>query len=157
VPADKEAAMKRVMLVAVATASLLLFGVSAAVAAPAVHLTQDVPGDPLQCGDTTYTPVSGELAIVIHEGQSASGNTNFTTTITPRNVVLQDQDGNLYSLHGAIWFGETSNANTGGFQATSTDKFQIVSQGGGTVDSVNAVEHVSPNGKEFFFNFGTCG
>ena len=37
-----------------------------------------------------------------------------------------------------------------------TDKFQIVSQGGGTVDSVNAVEHVSPNGKEFFFDFGTC-
>jgi hypothetical protein len=44
----------------------------------------------------------------------------------------------------------------GGMQATSTDKLQIVSQGGGTVDSVNAVEHVSPNGKEFFFDFGTC-
>jgi hypothetical protein len=30
-------------------------------------------------------------------------------------------------------------------------------RGGGTVDSVNAVEHVSPNGKEFLFDFGTCG
>jgi len=150
--------MKRFMLVAAAMASVLLLGVSAAVAnQPAMHFTQDVTGDTLQCGDTTYTIVSGEVAVVMHEGQSASGNTNFTGTITPRNVVLQDQQGNLYSLRGAIWFGATFNANTGGFQATSTDKFQIVSQGGGTVDSVNAVEHVSPNGKEFLFDFGTCG
>jgi hypothetical protein len=149
--------MKRFLLVAAAMASVLLLGVSSAGAnQPAMHFTQPVPGDPLQCGDTTYTPISGELAIVVHEGQSASGNTNFTTTITPRHVVLQDQDGNLYSLRGAIWFGATFNTNTGGFQATSTDKFQIVSQGGGTVDSINVVEHISPNGKEFSFSFGTC-
>jgi hypothetical protein len=149
--------MKRFLLVAAAMASVLLLGVSSAGAnQPAMHFTQPVPGDPLQCGDTTYTPISGELAIVVHEGQSASGNTNFTTTITPRHVVLQGQDGNLYSLRGAIWFGATFNANTGGFQATSTDKFQIVSQGGGTVDSINVVEHISPNGKEFSFSFGTC-
>jgi hypothetical protein len=150
--------MKRFLLVAAAMASVLLLGVSSAVAnQPAVHFTQDVTGDKLQCGDTTYTIVSGEIVTVMHEGQSASGNGNVTGTITPRNVVLQDQNGNLYSLAGAIWFGATFNANTGGFQATSTDKFQIVSQGGGTVDSVNAVEHVSPNGKEFLFDFGTCG
>jgi hypothetical protein len=150
--------MKRFLLVAAAMASVLLVGASSALAnQPAMHFTQDVTGDTLQCGDTTYTIVSGEIAIVMHEGQSASGNANVTGTITPRNVVLQDQDGNLYSLAGAIWFGATFNANTGGFQATSTDKFQIVSQGGGTVDSVNAVEHVSPNGKEFLFDFGTCG
>ena len=149
--------MKRFLLVAAAMASVLLVGASSALAnQPAMHFTQDVTGDTLQCGDTTYTIVSGEVAVVMHEGQSASGNTNFTGTITPRNVVLQDQQGNLYSLRGAIWFGATFNANTGGFQATSTDKFQIVSQGGGTVDSVNAVEHVSPNGKAFLFDFGTC-
>jgi hypothetical protein len=150
--------MKRFLLVAAAMASVLLVGASSALAnQPATHFTQDVTGDTLQCGDTTYTIVSGEIAIVMHEGQSASGNANVTGTITPRNVVIQDQDGNIYSLAGAIWFGATFNANTGGFQATSTDKFQIVSQGGGTVDSVNAVEHVSPNGKEFLFDFGTCG
>jgi hypothetical protein len=150
--------MKRFMLVAAAMASVLLLGVSSAVGnQPAVHFTQDVTGDTLQCGDTTYTIVSGEIVTVMHEGQSASGNGNVTGTITPRNVVLQDQNGNIYSLAGAIWFGATFNANTGGFQATSTDKFQIVSQAGGTVDSVNAVEHVSPNGKEFLFDFGTCG
>ena len=149
--------MEKFMLIAVATASVVLFGAGSAVAAqPAMHLTQDVTGDTLQCGTTTYTIVSGQLTIVIHEGQSASGNANLTTTITPRDVVLQDQAGNRYSLRGAIWFGATSNASTGGVQATSTDKFQIVSQGGGTVDSVNAAEHVSPNGKEFFFDFGTC-
>ena len=149
--------MKRFLLVAAAMASVLLVGASSALAnQPAMHFTQDVTGDTLQCGDTTYTIVSGEIAIVMHEGQSASGNANVTGTITPRNVVIQDQDGNIYSLRGAIWFGATFNANTGGFQATSTDKFQIVSQGGGTVDSVNAVEHVSPNGKAFLFDFGTC-
>jgi hypothetical protein len=100
--------------------------------------------------------VSGEIAIVLHEGTSASGNTNFTGTVTPRNVVLQDAAGNLYSLRGAEWFGATTNANTGGFQATFTGKFQVVSQGGGTVDSVNVVEHISFNGKEFTFDFGTC-
>ena len=101
--------MKRFMLVAAAMASVLLLGVSSAGAnQPAEHFTQDVTGDTLQCGDTTYTIVSGEIAIVMHEGQSASGNTNFTGTITPRNVVLQDQAGNLYSLAGAIWFGATS-------------------------------------------------
>jgi hypothetical protein len=158
-PTSRRATRRRLrfLLVAAATASVLLLVVSSAAAnQPAMHFTQPVPSDPLQCGDTTYTPISGELATVVHEGQSASGNTNFTITITPRHVVLQDQDGNLYSVAGATWFGGTFNANTGGFQATSTDKFQIVSQGGGTVDSVNGVEHVSPNGKEFLFNFGTC-
>jgi hypothetical protein len=150
--------MKRFLLIAAAMASVLLVGASSALAnQPAMHFTQDVTGDTLQCGDTTYTIVSGEIVTVMHEGQSASGNANVTGTITPRNVVIRDQNGKIYSLAGAIWFGATFNANTGGFQATSTDKFQIVSQGGGTVDSVNAVEHVSPNGKEFLFDFGTCG
>ena len=158
-PASGQAARTwlRFLLLTAAIASVLLLGMSPAVAnQPAMHFTQPVPSDPLQCGDTTYTPISGELATVVHEGQSGSGNTNFTSTITPRHVVLQDQDGNLYSVGGAIWFGGTFNANTGGFQGTSTDKFQILSQGGGTVDSVNGVEHVSPNGTEFSFSFGTC-
>jgi hypothetical protein len=41
--------------------------------------------------------------------------------------------------------------------AGPTDQFQIVSQSGGTIGSVTGVEHISPNGKEFFFDFGTCG
>jgi hypothetical protein len=152
----KEVPMKRFIVVAAGVASLLLFGLSSAGAAPAMHFTEDATGDVLDCGDTTYTVVSGEIAIVLHEGTSASGNTNFTGTVTPRNVVLQDAAGNLYSLRGAEWFGATTNANTGGFQATFTGKFQVVSQGSGTVDSVNVVEHISFNGKEISFDFGTC-
>ena len=89
-------------------------GLSSAGAAPAIHSTEPAAGEVLDCGDTTYTVVSGEIAIVLHEGTSASGNTNFT------------------------------------------GKFQVVSRGGGTVDSVNVVEHISFNGKEFSFDFGTC-
>ena len=47
-------------------------------------------------------------------------------------------------LRGVEWAGNTGNANTGGFQVTFTGTFQIVSRGGGTVDSVNAVFHVAP-------------
>ena len=78
----------------------------------------------------------------------------FTGTVTPRKVVLQDAAGNLYSLRGAEWFGATTNANTGGFQATFTGKFQVVSQGSGTVDSVNVVEHITFNRTEFTFDSG---
>ena len=152
----KEVPMKRFIVVAAGVASLLLLGLSSAGAAPAMHFTEPAAGEVLDCGDTTYTVVSGEIAIVLHEGTSASGNTNFTGTVTPRNVVLQDAAGNLYSLRGAEWFGATTNANTGGFQATFTGKFQVVSQGGGTVDSVNVVEHITFNGTEFTFDFGTC-
>jgi hypothetical protein len=153
----KEVPMKRFIVVAAGVASLLLFGLSSALAnQPAIHFTEPGAGDVLDCGDTTYTVVSGEIAIVLHEGESASGNTNFTGTVTPRNVVLQDEAGNLYSLRGAEWFGATSNANTGGFQATFTAKFQVISHGSGTVDSVNVVEHITFNGTEFTFDFGTC-
>jgi hypothetical protein len=148
--------MKRIILIAAAVGSLLLVGLSSAGAAPAIHFTEDVTGSAILCGDTTYHAVFGELAFTLHEGQSASGNQNFTVTIVPRNVVLQDEAGNLYSLRGTEWAGSTGNANTGGFQSTFTGKFQIVSQGGGTVDSVNAVFHVSPNENLFEFDFGTC-
>jgi len=148
--------MKRIVPILATMTGVLLFGAPPAMAEPAVHAIQDVTGDTLQCGDTTYTIVSGEISIVTHAETSASGNTNFTITITPRTVKLQDQAGNAYTLRGAIWFGTTSNAATGGSQATSTDKFQIVSQGAGTVDSINSIAHVSPNGKEFAFSFGTC-
>jgi hypothetical protein len=147
----------RLLLGAAVMVGVPLVGASSAAASqPAIRITQPAPSDPLQCGDTTYIPISGELATVVHEGQSASGNTNYTITVTPLHVVLQDQYGNRYAVAGAMWFGITVNADTGGAQGTSTDKFQILSRSGGTVDSVNGVEHISPNGKEFSFNFGTC-
>ena len=148
--------MRRIILIVAAVGSLLLLGPTFAGAAPAIHFTEDVTGAAILCGDTTYHAVSGELAFTLHQGETPSGNQNFTVTTVPRNVVLQDEAGNLFTLRGVEWAGNTGNANTGGFQVTFTGKFQIVSPGGGTVDSVNAVFHVSPNENLFKFDFGTC-
>jgi hypothetical protein len=136
---------------------ILLLGAPAALASqPAMHFTEDVTGDVFACGATTYTVVSGTTSTVIHEGESASGNLNFTGTITARNVVLEDAAGNTYFIAGAVWFGGTFNAQQGTEQGTFTAKFQIVARGGGTVDSVNMVGHFSPNGNEFSLDIGTC-
>ena len=39
---------------------------------------------------------------------------------------------------------------------TSTDKFVIRTATGGVFGMVNGVEHLSPNGQHFAFDFGTC-
>jgi hypothetical protein len=124
--------------------------------APAQHFTEDVTGDEIVCGSTVYTVTSGLLVITIHEGESASGNMNFTGTVVPRDVVLEDADGNVFSIQGAEWFGGTFNAQQGTFQFTDTDYFTIVSSGGGVVGTVRATFHISPNGKVVDLNFGTC-
>jgi hypothetical protein len=161
--------MKRVTLkgraFAVASGFMLLLALvlaaatavsSASATVPAQHVTEDVTGDEIVCGSTVYTVTSGVLAITVHEGASASGNTNFTVTIVPRDVVLQDAVGSVFSIHGAEWIGGTENAQTGTFQFTDTDYFTIVSSGGGVVGAVRATFHISPNGKVVDFNFGTC-
>src|SRR4029450_12713225 len=99
---------------------------------PAIHSTEDVTGDVFVCGARTYTAVSGTLSVVIHEGTSASGNLNFTGTLTPRNVVLEDAAGNTYYIAGAVWFGGTGNTQRGSEGGTFTAKLQIVARGGGT-------------------------
>jgi hypothetical protein len=123
---------------------------------PAHHNTEDVTGDEIVCGSTVYTVTSGVLAIWTHEGASASGNENFTVTIVPMGVVLEDVDGNVYSIKGAEWIGGTFNAQQGTFQFTDTDFFTILSSGGGVVGTVRAVFHMSPNGQIVDLSFGTC-
>jgi hypothetical protein len=138
---------------------LLALAVPALANQPAEHVIEDVTGDTIQCGSTVYTITSGTVRIVAHEGASASSNTNFTVTITPQNVVAVDEAGNQYSIVGAVWFGGTVNANTGGEQFTATQKLQIVSQGGGIVDSVTVTFHVTAQPNNFVikeFDFGTC-
>jgi hypothetical protein len=139
----------------------LVFAVAAVVSsasanAPAQHFTEDVTGDEIVCGSTIYTVTSGLLATTVHEGTSASGNTNFTVTLVPRDVVLEDAEGNVFSIHGAEWIGGTENVQTGTFQFTDTNFFTIVSSGGGVVGTVRAVFHISPNGKIVEVDFGTC-
>jgi hypothetical protein len=123
-------------------------------AAPAEHFTEDVTGDVFVCEGAVYTVTSGTLVSVFHAGESASGNTNFTGTLVGRDVVLE-AEGKVYSLHGAVWFGDTSNAQQGASQGTFTAFLNIVSAGGGVVDTVQMVGHFGPTG-EFFMDFGSC-
>jgi hypothetical protein len=146
-----------VATLAAVTALTLALSASPALAnGPAVHSSFDPVGSVFVCGANTYTVTSGTVSTVMHEGSSASGNSNFTFTATPKQVMAEDEDGNVYRIVGAIWGGGTFNAQTGGFQTTFTGKLQIVSQGGGTADSVNVVLHMSPNGDVNSFDFGTC-
>jgi hypothetical protein len=151
----REFRMKRLSLFAV-VALVSALTTSAFASGPAQKFIEDVAGDQIVCVDETYTITSGQIQFVIHEGESASGNFNFTGTITPREVVAEDSAGNEYRVAGAFWFGGTFNSKTEAFQETFTGKLQIVSPGGGTADSVNITFHQSPNGVVKAFDFGTC-
>jgi hypothetical protein len=134
-----------------------MMGAAPAVAAPAVHTVEPATGDVLVCESTTYTITSGTIKITLHEGTSASGNQNFTGTITPQKVVATDGEGNLYSLRGAFWFGAAVNAQQETVVTTDTAKLQVVGQGTGSVDSLNLTSHVTlVNGNVKDFDFGTC-
>jgi hypothetical protein len=152
--------MKRAgrMAAALALGALCAMGVpTISAASPAVHSEEDVTGDVLVCETATYTIISGTIKIAFHEGESASGNANVTGTLTPQDVIAVDEDGNLYRLRGAFWFGATGNAQQGTFQATDTGKLQVIAQGSGTVDSVNETFHITVvNGNLKEFDFGTC-
>jgi len=143
-------------LAAVSALALALSAAPVLANGPAVRSSFQVTGDVFVCGANTYTITSGTVSSVMHECSSASGNLNFIFTSTPTRVVAVDAAGKVYSIVGAIWGGATLNAQTGGFQTTFTGKLQIVSQGGGTADSVNVVLHISPNGNINEFDFGTC-
>jgi opacity protein-like surface antigen len=129
---------------------------SAASAAPAEHFEESVVGDVFVCASAQYTVIEGTLKSVFHEGSSRSGNTNFTGTLVPQHVVLEDQDENQYLLAGAVWFGDTANAQHGSAQGTFTAYLNIVSPGGGVVDTVRQTGHFSTSGNEFFLDHGTC-
>jgi hypothetical protein len=149
--------MALIVTCAAAAFAIFVLGAPAAMASPAAHMVEDVTGDVLVCETTTYTIVSGEIKIAYHEDVSASGNFNVTGTITPQDVIVMDEEGNLYSLRGAGWFGSTGNAQQGTFQATDTAKLQVIAQGSGIVDSVNTTFHItSVNGNLKEFDFGTC-
>jgi len=152
--------MKAAAALASAATVLGVWGAPAMASQPAIHFSEDVTGDTFACETTTYTVTSGMIRTVIHEGASRSGNTNFTGTITLQNVVAEDTSGDVFSIRGAVWFGGTTNAQQGSEQFSSTNKLQIIAQGGGKADSVNLTFHVNvvngqaTNVKEF--DFGSC-
>lgn len=109
----------------------------------AEHETFSVVGDVFDCGAESYTITAGNIRATFHQGESASGNTNFTGTLTPEHVVAQSSDGRTVHVRGALWFGGTMNAQQDTFQETFTGKIQLVEKGKGTVENVNMTFHVT--------------
>jgi hypothetical protein len=152
--------MKRTLALGLAAALLLSLTAVASANQPAITETISVVGDQFVCEDDTYTIVAGDVRFTLHEGGSASGNQNFTITIAATKVQAVNSEGDSFSIVGAFWAGFTANANTGGFQGTTTDHFQIIGRGQGTVDSVQVTSHITFTPPDKFnlkeFNFGTC-
>ena len=150
--------MRRLTAVLGSAVAVCAFSIPAASAnSPAQHFVQDATGDVLDCGSVVYSITSGSIKLVLHVGTSASGNTNFTDTVTTQAVVAKDAAGNVYSVRGTEWFGGTANAEQGTFQDTFTGQLQVVAKGSGQVDNVKVTQHitiVNDNIKEF--DFGTC-
>jgi hypothetical protein len=148
---------KRIVLVGALGALAVGLGAGSAFGSGAERVIVPVTGDQFVCEDATYTITSGSIQIVEHEGESASGNQNFTFTITPRKVVAEDADENVVRIRGATWGGGSFNAQQGTEVFTLTNKFQMTQQGSGTVDSVNTTFHITTvNGNVKDFDFGNC-
>lgn len=152
--------MKRILAFGSAVTLLLMLAPAASANGPAVTETISVVGDQFVCEDDTYTIVSGDVHFTLHEGGSASGNQNFTVTIAATKLKAVNTAGESFFIVGAFWAGFTANAKTGGFQGTTTDHFQIIGRGEGTVDSVQVTSHITFRPPDNFnvkdFNFGTC-
>ncbi|HSK15010.1 MAG TPA: hypothetical protein VK915_02475 [Gaiellaceae bacterium] len=149
--------MRKLIALFTVCVAALVFAAAAAANGPAVHFSESVVGDMIPCEDGfTLTAISGSLKGVIHEGTSASGNTNFTGTLVPKNVLLVGSDGMTYRAAGAIWFGGAFNAQAGTETFTFTEHIVFVGPAGGLVGTIHITEHVSPNGKEVSLEFGTC-
>ena len=113
------------------------------------HESFDVTGTVFPCPTHTYTVTSGAINEVTHESVDATGTTHFTVTDTPSHVRLVDENGSLYSLTGATWFGGRNDEIL-----TATHVFTIVGVGG-VSDSIRLVERFR-NGELISRDFGSC-
>lgn len=134
-------------------AGLLVFLVALllplAASAATTHESFDVTGSVFPCPRHTYTITSGAIKSVMHVSVDASGINHFTVTETPDNVTLVDEDGNVYSMRGAIWFGGRADQIL-----TATHTLNIVGSGG-VSDKIKLVERFR-NGELISFDFGSC-
>ena len=134
-------------------AGFLVFAIFLLLAAGAgagtTHESFDVTGTVFPCPTHTYTVTSGAITHVMHESVDATGTTHFTVTDTPDHVSLVDEDGNLYSLRGAIWFGGRDDEIL-----TATHMLNVVGRGG-VSDSIRLVERFR-NGQLISHEFGSC-
>jgi hypothetical protein len=155
--------LKKTALVAAAAIGGVFLAAAPALASNAgttVHISASLvdAGLTLTCGTTVLTPTGGTASLVFHESTDAQGIFHVTGTGTVTQGTLQDTAGNIYSISGANWFGGSTtdpDANEA-IVFTSTDKFVIRTATGGVFGMVNITEHISPSGKYFAFDFGTC-
>jgi hypothetical protein len=120
-----------------------------AASASTTHESFDVTGTVFTCPTHTYTITSGAIKSVTHVSEDASGINHFTVTETPDQVSLVDEDGNVYALRGAIWFGGRADQIL-----TATHMFNIVGSGG-ISDSIKLVERFR-SGELISRDFGSC-
>ena len=144
-PEERKAMRKRAALLALVVALLL----PVAASATTTHESFDVTGTVFPCPTHTYTITSGAIKSVMHVSVDATGVNHFTVTETPDRVRLVDEDGNVYSLRGAIWFGGRADQIL-----TATHMFNIVGAGG-VSDSIKLVERFR-NGELISRDFGSC-
>jgi hypothetical protein len=155
--------LKKVAFLTVAAISGALLVAAPAAASNAgttVHMSIDLAGSDLtlSCGTTVLTPTGGTATLVFHDSTDAQGIFHVTGTGTFNRATLQDAAGNRYSVTGANWFGGSAYDPDADepIAFTSTDKFVIRTATGGVYGMVNVVEHISPNGNFFSFDFGNC-
>ena len=120
-----------------------------AASAATTHNSFDVTGTVFPCPTHTYTVTSGAINEVMHESVDATGTSHFTVTDTPSHVSLVDENGNVYALTGATWFGGRNDEIL-----TATHIFNIIGRGG-VSDTIRLVERFR-NGQLISHEFGAC-
>jgi hypothetical protein len=143
----------------VALGAIGLAGAGASASQPmnvTTHETQDVKGQVFTCQGGNLTIDSGSISVMQHVNVDAQGIAHVTGTITPKNVVLSDANGNTYSISGAQWFGGKAISEDQPILFTDTEHFVIHSAGGGVYAKVQSVSHFSATGSSFTFDKGSC-
>jgi len=155
--------LKKAALIAAAAIGGVFLAAAPALASNAgTTVRMSVPladaGLTVTCGTTVLTGTGGTASLVSHQSTDARGIFHVTGTGTVTQGTLQDTAGNIYSISGAIWFGgSTTNPDANeAIVFTSTDKLVIRTATGGVFGMVNVIEHISPDGKFFSFDFGNC-
>jgi hypothetical protein len=143
--------MNNPVKVALGTAALSLLGASPA-SAVVERSVEDVSGEVFVCEHNTYT-LDGQIRSVFHLSMDGQGRTHVTGTTTTRMLTAVDEDGRVYNVRGAQWFGENQTPNGG--VATFTFHLNIVRPGHGVVDSIRVVAHAGPGGS-FERDRSTC-
>ena len=147
----------------IALAGVVAAGAFALAAAPAhaaattshEHDTFPAAGSVFTCASGDLIATTGTVDEVIQTAVDAQDVVHVTGTITTHDVRLQDAAGNTYTLSGAAWFG-VKFADGQVVVTTDTTHFVIHNAGGGVYAKVQSVEHLSPNGRGFSFDFGSC-